>query len=248
LLTINNLSKKYSNGTWGISDFSIEISDGEIVCIAGPNGSGKTTIINCMLDVVSPTTGEILYNKIPSRQVEYKRNVTYVPDETLLIDALTGSEFVDFTARMYDMKSTVKRDSLVELFNLGEALHQVISSYSHGMQKKLQLICSFMLDCKIVVLDEPSRGLDVESIISLKKLMKKYAANGGSILMSTHDLIPAEELCDRLVVISQGKKIAEGTPAELKIKYESNDLEEVFMKSSLLSERGEKIEKIIDNF
>jgi ABC-2 type transport system ATP-binding protein len=248
VLTVNNLGKKYSNGIWGIENFSIEVSDGEIVCIAGPNGSGKTTVINCVLDVISLTTGEIHYNGIPSKSEEYKKNVAYVSDETLLIDALTGKEYMDFISRMYDLSDDAKRKSLTELFSLGDALNQVISTYSHGMKKKLQVICAFMLDCKTIVLDEPSRGLDIESIISLKKLMKKFVQNGGAILLSTHDLISAENLCDRICIVSRGKKIAEGTAEVLKKKYNGKDLEEVFMKSSLLSERGEKIEKIIDNF
>lgn len=248
MLAINNLGKKYSNGIWGIKNFSLEVFEGEIVCIAGPNGSGKTTIINCILDVISPTSGEILFNGIPSESVEYKTNVTYVADETLLIDALTGNEYIDFISKMYNLADHSKRKALTELFNLENALNQVISSYSHGMKKKLQLICAFMLECKIIVLDEPSRGLDIESIIWLKKLMKKFVQNKGAILLSTHDLVLAENLCDRVCILSHGEKIAEGTAEKLKAKYHGNNLEDVFMKSSLLSERGRGIEKIIDNF
>ena len=248
MLSVKNLGKKYLNGIWGISEFSLEVSCGEIVCIAGPNGSGKTTVINCILDVLNITTGTIHYNEISSKSEMYKKNVAYVSDDTILLDALTGREYIDFTARMYNLRDETKQKSLIQLFNLNHALNQVISTYSHGMKKKTQLICAFMLDCKMIVLDEPSRGLDVESIIFLKKLIHKFIKKGGSILLSTHDLIAAEILCDRICIISNGKKIAEGTPETLKEKYEASDLEEVFMKSSLLSERGKEIEQIINNF
>ena len=103
-----------------------------------------------------------------------------------------------------------------------------------------------MLESKLVILDEPTRGLDVESIVSLKKLMNKYNESGGSILMSTHNLIAAESFCKRFSIISQGHMIAEGTVEELRKKYDAEDMEQVFMKSSVLSERSERIEEIIN--
>jgi ABC-2 type transport system ATP-binding protein len=248
MLTVKNIGKKYSNGIWGIENFSINVSGGEIVCIAGPNGSGKTTVINCVLDVINLTTGEIHYDNIPVKSEKYKKNITYVSDETILIDALTGREYLDFISKMYDLKNRTKQKSLIDLFSMDGALNQVISTYSHGMKKKLQIISAFMLGSKIIVLDEPARGLDIESVISLKKLMRKFVTGGGAILLSTHDLISAENLCDRMCIIAGGKEITAGTPSELKTKWDGKDLEEVFMKSSLLSERGEKIEQIINDF
>jgi len=248
MLSIQNLSKKYANNIWGISDFSLQVFYGEIVCIAGPNGSGKTTIINCILDVIPTTSGVVLQNDLSNDKVEFKKNIAYVSDDILLIEQLTGNEYLNFILRMYEMKSYRKRDALIELFNIKEPLNQCISTYSHGMKKKLQIISAFMIESKIIILDEPARGLDVESVISLKKLIKKYASEGGSVLLSSHDLISAEFLCNRMCIIANGKKIVEGTPEELKINYDANNLEEVFMKSSMLDERSKRIEEIINDF
>lgn len=245
MLKIENVTKKYSNGITGIENFSLSMADSEIVCIAGPNGSGKTTLINCVLDVIPMTSGSISFNGLPCGKEEYKQSIAYVADETILIDSLSGEEYIDFISAMYGKHDEVKRNSLIELFSMQGALKQIVSTYSHGMRKKLQLICAFMLECKLIILDEPTRGLDVESIVSLKKLMKKYQEAGGSILMSTHNLSAAESYCDRFSIISGGALIAEGTAEELKSRYAADNMEEVFMKSSVLSERSERIEEII---
>jgi ABC-2 type transport system ATP-binding protein len=246
MLKIDNVTKKYSNGIIGIENFNLSMSDSEVVCIAGPNGSGKTTLINCILDIIPLSSGTITFDGIQCNKEEYKKNIAYVADETILIDSLCGEEYIDFIESMYGKKNKDKRDSLVELFGMGDALKQIISTYSHGMKKKLQLISAFMLESKLVILDEPTRGLDVESIVSLKKLMNKYNESGGSILMSTHNLIAAESFCKRFSIISQGHMIAEGTVEELRKKYDAEDMEQVFMKSSVLSERSERIEEIIN--
>lgn len=141
-----------------------------------------------------------------------------------------------------------KKKKLIELFDMQDSLNKPIETYSHGMKKKTQLIAAFMLNSKFIVLDEPFRGLDVEAIIITKKIMHRYIEQGGSILLSTHDLIGAERLCNEISIISQGKKVAEGTVDELKKNYNSENLEEVFMKVSMLSSRSEQVEKIINNF
>lgn len=247
MLKIENVTKKYSNGITGIENFNLTMSESEVVCIAGPNGSGKTTLINCILDIIPVSSGKITFYDIPSNKEEYKKNIAYVADETILIDSLCGEEYIDFIEAMYSKKNKKKRESLIELFNMGDAMKQIISTYSHGMKKKLQLISAFMLESKLVILDEPTRGLDVESIVSLKKLMNRFNESGGSILMSTHNLLAAESFCERFSIISQGHMIAEGTAEDLKNKYGVEDMEQVFMKSSVLSERSERIEAIIND-
>ena len=245
MLKISHLTKKYPNGIVGISDFNLDVGSGEIVCLAGPNGSGKTTIINCLLDIIRMSQGDVTLDGIPCKKKEYKQKVSYVADETILIDALTGREYIDFIAKMYQSDSSKRGKALVELFDIDDALDQIIATYSHGMKKKLQIICAFMLETELVILDEPTRGLDIESIVSLKKLMKKFVSESRSILMSSHNLIEAETLCDRFAMIASGKKVEEGTAEFLKEKYSADNLEAVFMKCSIREERGLRIEEII---
>jgi ABC-2 type transport system ATP-binding protein len=248
MLTIQNLSKKYKNSIWGLKDFHLSIKPKEMMGIVGPNGSGKTTLINCLLGIISPTSGEVMLNGFPSKSKAFKQAIAYVPDELILPEPLTGKEYLKFVTAMYEEIDEKKKSDLIELFNMGDALSEPIETYSHGMKKKTQLIAAFMLKSKFVILDEPFRGLDVEAIIITKRLMNKYVEQGGSILLSTHDLLGAESLCDRVAIISKGNKVAEGTVSELKTRHQAANLEEVFMKVALQNSRSEQVEKILHHF
>lgn len=248
MLEIHQLSKQYKNSVWGIQDFNLVINSKEIVGIAGPNGSGKTSLINCLLGIISPTSGNVELNGHSSQSKEFKQNIAYVPDDLILPEALTGREYLDFVTSMYELINAEKKEDLIEIFDMKQALNEPIETYSHGMKKKTQLIAAFMLKSKLIILDEPFRGLDVEAIIMTKKLMKRYVDKDGSILLSTHDLLGAEKLCNRIAIIAKGEKIAEGKIEELKTKHNSNSLEEVFMKVSMLGSRSDHFEKIINNF
>ncbi len=247
MLSIKNLSKKYSNNFWGIQDFDLELKEKELVSIVGPNGSGKTTIINCLLGVVSPTKGTLSLYGQKNNTKKFKEYIAYVPDELLLIESLTGKEYINFVKSMYQNVNEEKIKKLVQIYNMEEAMEQIIINYSHGMKKKLQLIAAFMLQGKLIVLDEPFRGLDVESIITTKKMLNKFLKDGKSILMSTHDLLLADSLSDRIVIISKGRKVIENTSDILKKEYNCNSLEEVFIKASLDKSRSDKIDEVINN-
>lgn len=247
MLSIKNLSKKYSNNFWGIQNFDLELKEKELVSIVGPNGSGKTTIINCLLGVVSPTKGTLSLYGQKNNTKKFKEYIAYVPDELLLIESLTGKEYINFVKSMYQDVNEEKIKKLVQIYNMEEAMEQIIINYSHGMKKKLQLIAAFMLQGKLIVLDEPFRGLDVESIITTKKMLNKFLKDGKSILMSTHDLLLADSLSDRIVIISKGRKVVENTSDILKKEYNCNSLEEVFIKASIDKIRSDKIDEVINN-
>lgn len=247
MLSIKNLSKKYSNNFWGIQDFDLEIKEKELLSIVGPNGSGKTTIINCLLGVISPTEGVLSLYGHKNNTKKFKEYISYVPDELLLIESLTGMEYINFVKSMYQKVSNEKIEKLVQVYDMGQAMDDIIINFSHGMKKKLQLIAAFMLESKLLVLDEPFRGLDVESIIITKKMLKKFLKDGKSILLSTHDLLLADNLSDRIIIISKGKKIVENSSEMLKKEYNCNTLEEVFIKASLDKGRSDKIDEVINN-
>jgi ABC-2 type transport system ATP-binding protein len=247
MLKINNISKRYSNGYFGIRNFSLEVNNGEIVCLVGPNGSGKTTLINSIFGIIKPTSGTSYCDDFQNNTLEYKKNVVYITDELLLIEDLTGREYIQFVSKIYGNVNEEKINSLIKLFNMEDYIEEAIKTYSHGMKKKIQIITAFMIQCKVIVLDEPQRGLDVESLIILKKLIRKFVSKGGSVLLSTHDLVSAENICDKMAIISNGNVKDIGTINELKSKYNSSDIDEVFLKCSSLIERSNNIEKIIDS-
>ncbi|MDQ0418585.1 ABC-2 type transport system ATP-binding protein [Croceifilum oryzae] len=248
MLHIEQLSKKYKNNIWAVQDFNLSIYKEELVAMVGPNGAGKTSIINCLLGVISPTSGTIQLDTYPNQSKKFKQLIAYVPDDLILPEALTGTEYLDFVTSMYQYEDPEKQSSLIELFDIKGAMSEPIETYSHGMKKKIQLIAAFMLNSKLIILDEPFRGLDVEAIIMTKKLMRKYLQKGGSILLSTHDLKAAEYLAQRMVILSKGKIVAEGTIEELKVENQCTDMEDLFMKVSMLRDRSAQFEKIIENF
>ncbi|WZX99951.1 ABC transporter ATP-binding protein [Bacillus sp. FSL W7-1360] len=248
MLHVQAIKKVYDKQI-AVHDVSFHIGQGEVVGLVGPNGSGKTTTINAILNVINLTDGAVHMGDFPCTSKSFKKQVSYVPDDLLLPHVLTGKEYIEFVAAMYelDIANNERLTSLIDIFDMKEALKKPIEAYSHGMKKKIQLISAVMLDTKLLVLDEPFRGLDIEASIITKKLIKNFTRQNCSLLLSTHDLLTAEALCDRIVILSKGEKVAEGSPEELKQTYGATDLEEVFLIASGLKSRSDRYEKIIQN-
>lgn len=242
MLIIDKVSKKYKNGHWGLVDFSLEVSPGEIVCLAGPNGSGKTTLINIIFQTITQTSGSVMYCGEYNSSVCFKRSVVCVPDETIMLELLTGKEYIEFVGQLYGCLSD-RAHKLISLFGMGAFMNSPIYTYSHGMKKKIQYIIAFMTDAKVIVMDEPYRGLDIEATIILEKLIENFAHRGGSLLIASHDLYMAEKICDRMVIISKGNMLDSAPVKKLKEKYKTDDIEEVFLKSAMLEGSYDRIKK-----
>lgn len=249
MLQINNLSKIYNGDIRAVQNFNLQVLPGEIVALAGPNGSGKTTLIGCTLNLIKPTTGSVSFLELSSGTKEFNRRISYVPDELMLPELLTATEYFEFISSIYGKKSSLqKRNTLIEIFDMSKALYRNIETFSHGMRKKTQLISTFMLNVDLIILDEPFRGLDIEAILVLKQLIKNAADNGTSILIATHDLNIAEELADRVAIISKGLKVADGKLQKLLIENNCRTIEELFLTVSNLKERSAIYEELINNF
>ncbi|AOH57409.1 ABC transporter (plasmid) [Peribacillus muralis] len=249
MLQINNLSKVYVGGIRAVQNFNLKVLPGEIVALAGPNGSGKTTLIGSILNIIKPTTGDVSYLQFEAGTKEFNSISSYIPDELMLPELLTANEYFDFISSIYKNKSSKsKRDTLIEIFDMSKAINRNIETFSHGMRKKTQLISAFMLDVDFIILDEPFRGLDIEAILVLKKLMKNFTNKGKSILIATHDLNIAEEIADRVAIISKGYKVADGKVHELLQDNHCQTIEELFLTVSNLKERSAGYEKLINNF
>ena len=211
MLKITNLNKTYANGKVGIKDLSLSISAGDICAFIGPNGSGKTTTIRCVVGTLDFNNGEILINdhSIKNDPIACKKITAYIPDNPDIYTTLTGNEYLNFIASVYRIPVT-ERDK----------------AYSHGMRQKLVLISAFMRNPKLLVLDEPFVGLDPQASFTLKNIMREFVKNGGAIFYSTHVLEVAEKLCNKVVMIKDGVVIKQGTMKEIKA---DKSLEEVFL-------------------
>jgi ABC-2 type transport system ATP-binding protein len=247
MLYVDNLTKTYNNKIVAIKDLSFSLNKNKVLGLVGPNGSGKTTTINLILGTIKSNSGEILYENYKNDSLEFKKKVGYIPDDLILPESLTGREYIDFILSIYSIKKSNKLNKLIKLYNMQDFLDILIKEYSHGMKKKIQIIVAFSLESELIIIDEPFRGLDIESIIITKQLFKSFIKSG-SILLCSHDLNLIEELADEVIMLYKGDTVAKGTSSFLKEKFECNDLEEVFMNVSIGEERKHEIGEIISNF
>ncbi|MBO4823680.1 MAG: ABC transporter ATP-binding protein [Clostridia bacterium] len=231
MLKIKNLTKTYADGKIGVQNLNLTVEAGDICAFIGPNGSGKTTTIRCVVGTLDFEAGEILIDNhsIKTEPLLCKQDIAYIPDNPDVYTNLTGNEYLSFVASVYRI-SVAERDKAIaryaEEWGLTESLGLPIKSYSHGMRQKLVLIAAFMHNPKLLVLDEPFVGLDPQASFTLKKIMQEFVKNGGAIFYSTHVLEVAEKLCNKVVMIKNGTVIKQGTMKDIKA---DKSLEEVFL-------------------
>ena len=241
MLEVRNLVKVY-NGNRVVDNVSFQINDGKIFGFVGPNGAGKTTTIKAIMGLITFDSGSITFNNldIKNNPIEFKKEVVYIPDNPDLYDSLTGIQFLNFIADMYDISTSDRnRDSIKysEMFLLKDSLGNLISTYSHGMKQKLALISAFIRHPKLLILDEPFVGLDPEATLKVREQMKEICNQGGSVFFSTHVLEVAQKICDNVAIISKGKIKAWGTMEDV---IGDQSLEEVFFE--LAANRGSQNE------
>jgi len=236
LLKLNNISKSYNKGAIkAVDNIDLEIKSGEIFGFLGPNGAGKTTTIKMIVGLLKPDEGKVILDGVDvwEESLKAKSMISYVPDNPEIYDRLNGIEYLNFIADMYgiskeDRKSKI--DYYTKLFNIEDALGDIISSYSHGMKQKLVLTAALLNDPNLFILDEPMVGLDPKSSFNLKEIMRKMCDEGKTVFFSTHVMEVAEKLCDRIAIINKGKIIALGTMEELRSHAkERESLENIFL-------------------
>ena len=235
MLVLENLTKKFGDFT-AVDDVSLTVSKGEIFGFLGPNGAGKTTTIKMIAGLLKPDNGRIDINghDLAKYPQNCKQETGYIPDRPYLFEKLTGLEFLQFIASLYNLApETFNKNTAhyLNLFDLEDWRHHLVESYSHGMRQKLIISSVFMLELPFIVVDEPMVGLDPKSARIVKELFKSFAAKGTAVFLSTHSLEIAEELCDRIGIILNGKLCASGDLAHLQqeAKLEHSDLEEIFL-------------------
>ncbi len=229
------LTKKFGNLT-AVNNLNLTVNNGEIYGFLGPNGAGKTTTIKMICGLLKPTAGKVYIDgiKLSEDPIEAKSHIGLIPDTPNVYPKLTGREFLYFVADIYDVprsRAKKKADEIFEMFDLKEKADELIETYSHGMKQKIVIGSALIHDPSVIILDEPTVGLDPKSAKLVKDLLRALADKGKTVFMSTHILEIAERMCDRVGIINEGMLIAEGTIAELrsKAKDQTADLEKLFL-------------------
>lgn len=235
LIETHNLVKRYGDKI-AVKDISFEVRAGEIFGFLGPNGAGKTTTIKIIVGLLQPTSGfvRVAGYDVQKQPMQAKAASGYVPDTPNLYAKLTGRELLRFVGDLYDLDrklSTQRVDDLLRMFDLTAAANDTIDSYSHGMQQKTALAAALVHDPTVLVLDEPTVGLDPKSARLIKDILRQMAERGRAVFLSTHILEIAERMCDRIGIINQGELIAVGTMDELRALDKSGQasLEDIFL-------------------
>jgi len=235
LIQTQHLTKRFGDKI-AVKDVSFEINSGEVFGFLGPNGAGKTTTIKIIVGLLQPTSGRVTVAgyDISAQPIQAKAASGYVPDTPNLYAKLTGRELLSFVGDLYNLdRSQVERriDELLRMFDLISAANDTIDSYSHGMQQKTALAAALMHDPKVLILDEPTVGLDPKSARLIKDILRQMVDRGAAVFLSTHILEIAERMCDRIGIINKGELIAVGTMDELRTLGQTGgaSLEDIFL-------------------
>ena len=235
LIRTQNLVKRYGDKL-AVNNVSLDVYSGEVFGFLGPNGAGKTTTIKMIVGLLQPSSGTVSVAgyDVNTQPLLAKAASGYVPDTPNLYAKLTGRELLRFVGDLYNIdraQAERRSEELLRMFDLIAAADDTTDSYSHGMQQKTSLAAALMHDPRVLVLDEPTVGLDPKSARLIKDILRQMADRGTAIFLSTHILEIAERMCDRIGIINKGELIAVGTMEELRALGQSGkaSLEDIFL-------------------
>ena len=232
MLELRRVTKRYS-GIPAVEDVSFCAREGQVTGYLGPNGSGKSTTLKMITALIEPSDGEILWRGEPIERdiIAHKQRLGYVPEEPHLYPHLTGAEYLVMTGQLRGLPNKTleeKIKGLLSLFSLYEDRHVAISSYSKGMRQKVLLAAALLHNPKIILLDEPFSGLDVNSALVLRNLIQELAARGKVVLFSSHDLEIVERVSSHVVILHKGRVVANDSIDQLRSLMSLETLEEIF--------------------
>jgi len=236
MIELKQLTKSYGR-TLAVDRLDLAVPAGEIFGFLGPNGAGKTTTIRMMMGLLMPTGGEVVLGgaDLAREPIAAKRLCGFVPDRPHVYEKLTGAEYLDFAAHLYSLPDRMRgerRERFLDLFDLVEWRDELVEGYSHGMKQRLVMAGALMHDPRLLIVDEPTVGMDPRGARLLKRIFRDTAAGGATVFMSTHSLEVAEELCDRIGIILGGRLIALGSVDDLRRQAghgRDSTLESVFL-------------------
>jgi ABC-2 type transport system ATP-binding protein len=235
VVRLQGVSKSFGTKR-AVADLTLALHAGEVFAFLGPNGAGKTTTLKMTTGLLRPDSGtvEVCGHSMLTEDHLAKQQLAYVPDQPFLYDKLTGREFIDFTREMYGVPPRVAEERLgmlAERLVMDGFLDQLTETYSHGMKQKVALASALLHAPRLLVVDEPTVGLDPRMIRVIRTIFREIAGEGRAVFMSTHSLDVAEQVADRIGIINNGQLIALGTLAELRRQEEADGrLEDVFLR------------------
>jgi ABC-2 type transport system ATP-binding protein len=234
VIELQGLVKRYGDFT-AVKGIDLTVPRGELFGFLGPNGAGKTTSLRMIAGILQPTAGTVRIGGIDMAKdpVAAKSRLGFIPDRPFIYEKLTGAEFLRFVAGLYDQRGAEvehRARELMALFDLEAWRDELVESYSHGMRQKLIIASAFVHRPDVIVVDEPHVGLDPKSIRILRELLREYVNRGHTIMMSTHTLEVAEQMCDRIAIIVNGEIRVCGTMDELRAQSDQQTLEEIFLR------------------
>jgi ABC-2 type transport system ATP-binding protein len=233
MLVIEGLGKRYGDFS-AVRDLNLRVAEGEMFALLGPNGAGKTTTLRILMGFLKATAGRACIAGLDcfAERVALKHIVGYLPDDPSFYDYLRGREIIEFSGAMHGLsRQLIEARSLplVERLELGDALNDYAVNYSRGMKKKLALVCALLHEPRLLILDEPSSGLDPLATRSLNELLLECKGRGTTILLSSHLLDQVERLCERMAILAHGSIAAVGTLEELRRERGADhSLEQIF--------------------
>jgi ABC-2 type transport system ATP-binding protein len=242
-IAVAGLRKVYGDKA-AVDGLDLTVPRGCFFGFLGPNGAGKSTTIRMLTGLIPPTSGsiELLGMRMPEQEIEIKRRIGLVPDESLLFDRLTGPEFLEFVGRMYGLARKVAAErarALLDLFELTDQ-RKLIAEYSKGMRKRTAMAAALIHHPDLFLMDEPFEGVDAVGARLMKEILLDQVQRGATIFLTSHVLEVVERLCDRVAIIHQGRIAADGTLEELRAGSES--LEDVFVRAVGADRAFERLE------
>jgi ABC-2 type transport system ATP-binding protein len=232
MLELRNVSKTYRSIP-AVQDVSFTLKEGEILGYLGPNGSGKSTTVKMVIGLIQPSNGKVFFagKNIHDDLASYRAQLGYVPEEAQVYNHLSGLEYLQLIGRLRGMQEKLierKARELLQLMSLEAAQYSALSDYSKGMKQRVLIAAALLHDPKLIVFDEPLSGLDVVSARLFKDLLALLAREGKAILYISHVLEVVERICGRVIVLAEGKVVADAAPDDLTRLMQLSTLESVF--------------------
>ncbi len=238
-IKVDNLRKSFGH-IEALKGTSFVVEESEIFGLIGPNGAGKTTTLRILGTLISPTSGvaEIFGHDVGKEAEIIREILSYLPEDAGAYQYLSGEEYLQFMAGFYAHGKEQSEDMVNagrKISGLEERLKDRVNGYSKGMKRRLLIARALMMKPKLAILDEPTSGLDVIQAYHVRGMIKEYADKMGvTVLVSSHNMLEVEYLCHRVALINEGIIVAEGTPDELKSRYNAVNLEQAFMEATQL--------------
>ncbi len=249
IIQVTDLTKYYGS-LLAVDKINFEVKKGELFGFLGPNGAGKTTTINMLTGISKPTSGKatIAGHDITKEPIKAKEHIGVVPDTSGVYDELTAWGNINFSAKLHDVPTEQRKTrarELLELFDLYDRRNDKASTFSRGMKKRLMIACTLIFEPKIIFLDEPTTGLDVQSSRQIRNLIKEMNKNGTTFFLTTHYIEEADQLCQCIAIINKGKIITVDTPEKLKKMTQTENIIEIsFNKPEDFSEKLKKLSQV----